>query len=104
MTEARVPHDPADLRTAAKLVRKNIGWWPQKSIDEYNAWADRLEAWADLAPLEAAVLDAAKAWKSVDLSQNEEFCEKGYLHSAADDAAQERLIAAVRALQEATDA
>jgi hypothetical protein len=75
VSEARVPHDPADLRDAAKAC---VLVAPAGSIsrDEWVKVAHRLEAWADdlerLAPLEAAVLDAAK--KLVEVIWREQEC------------------------------
>jgi hypothetical protein len=101
-SEARVPHDPVvDLRNAAAWIVADSQNANHPLADRLEAWADDMEwgdafpddpTWADnpapmerLTPLEAAVLDAAKAW-------------------AMGLALPDRLIDAVRALQEATDA
>jgi hypothetical protein len=88
-SEARVPHDPQDLRSAVKHLRS------MRCCNEPCACVlvVRLEAWAHdterLAPLEAAVLDAAR--EHVD-SLGKPFKQTTLT----------KLIDAVRALQEAT--
>jgi hypothetical protein len=89
----RVPHDPNDLRLAAKAVRLTASGLPGGSEH-----ADRLEAWADdmerLAPLEAAVLDALS---EADLRTAAEFVSS-YLTDESQAAIADRLEAAADAL------
>jgi hypothetical protein len=75
-------HDPADLREAAQNTR-----FAERAAQYKSKLADRLEAWADLAPLEAAVLDAAK----------------GAIGSYPRSPAQKKLNEALRTLKEAID-
>jgi hypothetical protein len=145
MTTPRVPHDPKDLREAAKVIRACLKApdWRLERADRLEAWADdlerpaiptasvatlrdaarwhrmtavgerdaslqnavyqqagRLEVLADrmerLDPLEAAVLDAAKAWADMHDGTWPSTDDIFATHDALRDA--------VRALQEATDA
>jgi hypothetical protein len=89
-SEARVPHDPKDLRLAAWACG-----WSRHTPPGDRAWLGlkaRLEAWADLAPLEAAVLDAVGP------------VVNSHWFQARSEGAAKVLADAVRALQEATDA
>jgi hypothetical protein len=94
-SEARVLHDPADLRLAAKAVRLTASGLPGGSDH-----ADRLEAWADLAPLEAAVLDALS---EADLRRAWSFLRFGHGMEAAQLAERLRIAADALAALKAKD-